>query len=425
MPPTSSALPRLALVADTDSRWKWGTATAAKIGDVELQHFLIDTALRPSDRQLREAGVDPDAVTLVTIADLPAALEEHGSDIALVSLPGGACQAVLHAMASATWTNRPIVITGYVGVVYEKIIEGLLLRTGSDIVLANSGYDARTFTQYFTEYGADPAAIVESPLPYLSSATRRGSHPHPYTVTFAAQPSVPASARERNYVIERLVQHARLHPDREVILKLRGMPGEQVTHAEPYPYSKMVERRKRDLPPNFSMVGGPMSKVLHRTDLMVTVSSTAAVEAIQAGIATAVLTDFGISDRLGTPHYAGSGCLTSFDDIDGGAAPTASREWALDHGLLEGDHQAIRERVAELLAQRPLPPLQPFYNTGNASFYLPRLLASYGLAPDGQTITQGVVLNSVLGKVIKPLSKAAYRFGMVVVAPLLRKLGAL
>jgi hypothetical protein len=69
--------------------------------------------------------------------------------------------------------------------------------------------------------------------------------------------------------------------------------------------------------------------------------------------------------------------------------------------------------------------LQPFYNTGNASFYLPRLLASYGLAPDGQTITQGVVLNSVLGKVIKPLSKAAYRFGMVVVAPLLRKLGAL
>jgi hypothetical protein len=415
---------RVAIVADTDSRWKWAISTAGLLDNTELYYFLIETSATPNERQLREAGVDPSLVTPVTIAGVPDAIARCGADVALVSLPGGGGQSVMHALAATPTANRPILVTGYVGVVYEKILEGLLLRAGSDIVLANSPADSRAFRQYLSEYGADPESIVVSPLAYLTHSTEHTTTDHPFTVTFAAQPSVPESAQSRRYVIDRLVQHARLNPDREVILKLRGLPGERVTHPEPYPYSRFVAQIK-DLPPNFSMVGGPMAAVLARTDLMVTVSSTAAVEAIQAGVATAILTDFGISDQLGTPYYGSSGCLASFDDIDQGLAPIADQQWALDNGLLEMNRDAFPQKVAELLAVRPLPPLAPYYTVAKAGYYLPHLLAGYGLTPNGQARFTPRLRRSRISRRIRRGANFAYRYGATRVAPLLRKMGAM
>jgi hypothetical protein len=425
-PMASDTPPRLrvAIVADTDSRWKWAVSTAGLLDDPELHYFLIETSATPNERQLREAGVDPSKVSAITIADVPAALARCGADVALVSLPGGGGQAVLHALGASPVPNRPIVVTGYVGVVYEKILEGLLLRAGSDIVLANSPADARAFQQYFREYGADPASIVISPLAYLTHPKQLETNDHPFTVTFAAQPSVPETSRSREYLIRRLVQHARLHPEREVVLKLRGLPGERVTHPEPFPYSKYVAKIK-DLPPNFSMVGGPMGTVLARTDLMVTVSSTAAVEAIQAGVATAILTDFGVNDQLGTPYYAGSGCLASFDEIDEGLAPVAHPEWALDNGLIEMNRDAFPAKVAELLAAGPLPPVAPYYTLSRAGFYLPWLLSGYGLTPDGRARSLSRLQKSRIGRRIRRGANDAYRYGVTRVAPLLRKMGAM
>lgn len=61
----------------------------------------------------------------------------------VLALVGGAVQAMLHGLA--TLGRRPVVVTGYVGVVYEKLADGLLLRHGADVVLANSRHDAERF----------------------------------------------------------------------------------------------------------------------------------------------------------------------------------------------------------------------------------------------------------------------------------------
>ncbi len=416
--PTTS----IALVADTDSRWKWAKATATKLGPTTQQHLLIEGPARPNERQLREAGVEPSQVTTTTIAGLADAVSPD-TEVVIVALPGGACQAVLHALAARWGTQRPVIITGYVGVVYEKIVEGLLLRAGSDIIVANSPHDARLFRGYFVDYGLDPDAVVESPLPYLGPPVA-STRPHPFTVTFAAQPSVPATARERSYVVDRLVRHARLHPEREVILKLRNLPGERVTHPDAYPYPQLLDR-VGDVPANLSMVGGPMTQVLARTDLLLTVSSTAAVEAVQAGIATGILTDFGINDQLGTTFYAGSGCLTSFDQVDDGAAPHADQDWAVDNGLHSLDHAQLRTRVMSLVAAGALPAIQPFYQQRTAGYYLPRLLAAYGLGPDGRALAPSATRRSPLRRVARAIAHRLYRFGDSVVAPKLRRLGAL
>ena len=52
--------------------------------------------------------------------------------------------------------KRPVVVTGYVGVVYEKLADGLLLRHGADLVLANSRQDADRFPPCTREWAPTP-----------------------------------------------------------------------------------------------------------------------------------------------------------------------------------------------------------------------------------------------------------------------------
>ena len=89
--------------------------------------------------------------------------------------------------------KRPVVVTGYVGVVYEKLADGLLLRHGADLVLANSRQDAERFRAVYEGVGADASSVTECALPFLGGARLRRAKHDPYTVVFAAQPSVPDS----------------------------------------------------------------------------------------------------------------------------------------------------------------------------------------------------------------------------------------
>ena len=66
---------------------------------------------------------------------------------------------------------------------------------------------------------------------------------------------------------------------REVLLKLRSKPGEHTTHIEELPYQKLVARPSTCRPTS-AWCTAHMGEVLDRTDLLVTVSSTAALESL-------------------------------------------------------------------------------------------------------------------------------------------------
>ena len=417
---------RVAVLADTDSRWKWGMLTARQLHPVEgVDPYLLDRGLRPSDRQLRAAGVDPAAVVALGMPDLVDVLLTARPDVLVLAVGGGGVIAALTALATG-WprqVRRPIVVSGYFGVVYEKVVEGLLGRAGADIVLANSPRDAARFAEIYAGLGLDPAAVVETGLPFLRTF-ERPSGSRRFTLTFACQPSVPAAYAERDYVIRRLIGHAEQHPERRVVLKLRGAPGERVTHAEPYPYPAILRRRRA--PANLQVALGDMGETLRETDLLVTVSSTAALEAMHTGIRTALLTDFGVREGLGNAYFVGSGCLASFDEVDAGSAPLADPEWARAHGVAGAGPDAFVTRVAELLDGEPAP-VRPYYADGRSPAYLPRLLATYGLEPDGSTHSPtgaGQVGRLVRGT-IRSAARSLYHSGVTTVAPALRKLGSL
>ncbi|QCD57853.1 DUF6716 putative glycosyltransferase [Streptomyces hawaiiensis] len=456
MPVSTPKRPRIAVLADSDTRWKWGALTADRIAprpSMEaapsegaqagplLDGFLLRGRATPTPRQLEEVGLRADSLREVTAVEFLRAMAEGSYDVLVLSLVGGGVQAMLHGLGRV-WENRterPVVVTGYVGVVYEKLADGLLLRHGADLVLANSRQDADRFRAVYEGVGADACAVTEVALPFLGGAPYDGENDpsaqqgrRPYTVVFAAQPSVPENRKDRTYLLNRLVRHARRHPEREVLLKLRSRPGEHTTHIEELPYQKLVQ--PLDPPANFRLVYGNMGEVLDRTDLLVTVSSTAALESLHRRIPTVVLSDLGIRESLGNHHFVGSGCLASWDQLDAGHRPAPDEEWVSRQGVAaDGSYDsafdAARDRIAELLA-RPggLPPLTPYYTPVTAPGYLPGILARHHLGPDGTPLPGAPAADKDPGpvrQIVRRAARGAYRHGVQRVAPVIRRMGEL
>lgn len=435
MPASTRKSLRVAVLADSDTRWKWGSLTANRISpvesDIHLDGFLLRGRATPTARQLEEVGVRADSLREVTAVEFLRAMERESYDILVVALVGGGVQAILHGLAHV-WdgrSKRPVVVTGYVGVVYEKLADGLLLRHGADLVLANSRQDADRFRAVYEGVGADASSVTEVALPFLGGAAYEKHDP--YTVVFAAQPSVPENRKDRTYLLNRLIRHARLHPDREVLLKLRSKPGEHTTHIEELPYQKLAQ--KTDLPANFRLVYGHMGEVLDRTDLLVTVSSTAALESLHRRIPTVVLSDLGVREALGNHHFVGSGCLASWDQLDAGYEPAPDPAWVARQGVAaDGRYETAfdeaRARITGLLAAPGLLPLAPYYTPVTAPGYLPGILARHHLAPDGSPLPGAPAADkepSPVRQIVRRAARGAYRHGVQRVAPVIRRMGEL
>ncbi|MFJ7776738.1 DUF6716 putative glycosyltransferase [Streptomyces yangpuensis] len=463
---------RVAVLADSDTRWKWGATTARRlVPDHELTGYLLRGRATPTARQLGEVGVRAGRPTEVTCAEFLAEIGREHYDVVVLALVGGAVQAVLHG-ARALWpapARRPVLVTGYVGVVYEKLADGLLLRHGADLVLANSRHDAERFRAVYEGVGADAGAVTETALPFLGGAPYEPAGSRAHTVVFAVQPSVPDSRADRAYLLERAAGHARKHPGREVLIKLRSKPGEHTTHLEEQPYQRLAERVRGGLPANCRLVYGNMGEVLDGADLLVTVSSTAALESLHRSIPTAVLTDLGIREALGNHHFLGSGCLASWDQLDAGLLPEGDPVWLAAQGVrpagatsagpaagedvaahgprtrgpsAPGSHDPgphhhdpyaiARAKVAGLLAAARLPAPAPYYTLTTAPGYLPGILARHRLAPDG-TPQPGAArpeagesrLRRRLRTHLREAARGVYRHGVQRVAPVIRRLGEL
>ncbi|MFE5868050.1 DUF6716 putative glycosyltransferase [Streptomyces roseifaciens] len=441
MPSRTEPPLRIAVLADSDTRWKWGALTAHRLAPgARLDGRLLRGRATPTARQLTEVGVAAAEIAEVTGTEFVRSAGRDRCDVVVLACVGGAVQAVVHGLAAA-WEGeprRPVVVTGYVGVVYEKLADGLLLRHGADLVLANSPHDAARFREVYEGVGADASCVTEWALPFLGD--RNGparDQVRPFTVVFAAQPSVPESRADRTYLLRRAVAHARAHPEREVFIKLRSKPGEHTTHIEELPYQKLALRLPGGLPANCRLVYGHMGEVLDRTDLLVTVSSTAALESLHRGIPTAVLTDLGIRESLGNHHFLGSGCLASWDRLDAGHLPEADPEWAARQGVPsdgsgEAAFAAARQRVADLAARPGLPPLDPYYTAATAPGYLPAVLARHGLDHRGRplpgragTPREESALRRAGRAALRDAARGAYRHGVQRVAPLIRRAGEL
>ncbi|MFC0682047.1 DUF6716 putative glycosyltransferase [Lysobacter korlensis] len=221
----------------------------------------------------------------------------------------------------------PVIGTAYVGMVLYNNLHGYIWRALGDVIAVNSAEDLRDFLETARALGLPEDNLLLTGLPLLPA------HPAPARggavrrVLFADQPTVPALAEERAYLYDRLADYARRHPDREMIVRPRHRPDEATFHE--MTYSPAVHFARVAPPPNLRIDYTPIAERLPSTDLVLSVSSTAILEALAAGCRVAFLADF-FGEPFLNSRFVRSGLLRTFDALDTDDIGTPDPEWLRD-----------------------------------------------------------------------------------------------
>ncbi|MVA76027.1 hypothetical protein GC722_08325 [Auraticoccus sp. F435] len=353
--PTGAAgLPRRLLVlADSDSYLKWASALVSQLGTGwQVRVLVVRSPITPSPAQVLAATGT--ALRPVSALAALAAVRRLRPDAVLLACTGPVVRALLeHPPLRAR--DRPVLVTGLPGISFPARARGLRFREGCDLFVLHSRRECAAHEELAAEIGV-PHEFVLATLPFLREGTSAGGG---RDVVLAAQAKVPATAEDRRAVLAALAEVPQ--PWRPVV-KVRALPGEQQTHHERWSYAELWPglARERGWPADrITFRAGSMADALADAHGFVTVSSTAALEALHAGVPTLVLSDFGVSAEMINLVFDGSGLLGTLDDLRADRFPTPDPTWLAENYFHGPDAVSwvtrLEQRVAERRAGRLAP----------------------------------------------------------------------
>ena len=381
---------RVVAIADADSFVKWSASLLSGVEGISRHMLLVRSPLTVSREQehmaLAGTSFGDGSVTRVALDEVAGWLQGHLPDV--VVLAGRAPFVRLIARVIDTLKHRPVVVSGLPGMSIPAQRGALEGRRESDLLVLHSHREIRAFEALGDRIGM-PVPTALATLPYARTASsadaltrsragavgtagavdavgagdasRGASHDasrgavavaererRGTDLVFAAQALVPAERHEREELVGILRRAAAARPNRRVVVKLRSRPGEAETHLERDAYAELLANR----PANLVFSYEPMALALSRAEGLVTVSSTAAIEAIARGIPVIALDTFGVEKPLLNTVFVGSGLLGSADDVVPRRFRHPESDWMHDnyfHASAESDWWS---RVQELVALR-------------------------------------------------------------------------
>ncbi|TDN93147.1 DUF6716 putative glycosyltransferase [Microbacterium sp. BK668] len=389
---------RVVGIADTDSYVKWAAALLAALDpeDWEVELLVLDTPVVVSEQQQRAAlaGTGLERVMRVTFAALGTRLARQPPDAVLIAARGPLVRVVARLVAGLA--PRPVLVSGLPGISVPATRKSLVYRTQCDLFVLHSRREVREFaalarsrglSQRFAltrlpfaarspartgdrpeagGFGPDRPVLADPPVPGATTAAGRAR-----TCTdlvFAAQAIVPRDRADRRRLAELLVRAARADPSRRVVLKLRASAGEHQTHAEADPLTDLVASLG-PRPANLVFSTAPMATALDSAEGLVTVSSTAAIEAVARGIPVIALDTFGVSARLINEVFQGSGLYGGEEDVVARRFRHPSPAWLRDNYFHDAADDDVAVLLSALIARRRegrLAAKPPLRRTGGA-----------------------------------------------------------
>lgn len=374
---------RVVAIADADSFVKWAASLLGGVPGIRSHLLLVRTPLVASAEQQRTAlagtGMLPEQVTRVRFAETLAWLEGQRPDVVLLAGRGPFVR--LMGRVIDALSHRPVTISGLPGMAIPAQRGALEYRRHTDLMIVHSHREARAFEELGRRIGVSvPTALAtlpfarrrqrmlrpeqlridavsgrrsglalverpERPLPEPPTPVR----PPATDIVFAAQALVPVGREERAEIASMLVRAAEADPTRRVVIKLRSRPGESETHLERTPYTELLPTRR---PENLVVSYESMATALESAAGLVTVSSTAAIEATALGIPVIALDSFGVSKSLLNTVFVGSGLLGGRSEVVAGRFRHPHPDWLRDNYFHPDAHATWWERVEQLVALR-------------------------------------------------------------------------
>lgn len=337
-------------VADSDSYLKWSLATVAALpAEWSRRQLLLRSPIQPSAAQIR--AVTDREVPVVSSLELAAAVRREPPDVLLLACTGPVVATLCR------WPGirdaRSVLVAGLPGVSIPASPRAVRHRSGCDVLIVHSRRERAAFAALAAEL-APGLAVGLARLPFL----RDEEPPRPQQgedVVFAAQAAAPPQRVQRTAVLRAL---AEVSPAGSAVVKLRGRSAEQQTHRERYPYPALwaeLLARGEVAAGSVRFTTGSLADTLASARGLATVSSTAAVEAMAAGLGVVVLSDFGVTAELVNLVYSDSGCLGTLADVRVGRFRRPSERWLAENYLHPAEESDWLQVLANRLAAGPRP----------------------------------------------------------------------
>jgi hypothetical protein len=346
---------RVIAISDSDSYLKWSVATLRTLpASWSSKQLVVKNPVLPSPEQARAAAGRP--VPVLSYRALMRLLGEEAPDVVLLAATGPAIAALTGAPAFRA-ADRPVLVTGLPGISVPATPRAITLRSGCDLFLLHSHREIAEFTELAGQLSV-PTTLGLASLPYLPRRSDDAEPPPPGPdLLFAAQAKVPPTRTDRERILLALAEAG------AAVVKLRALSTEWQTHHEPWPYPQLyadLVRQQRVSANAVRFVAGPMEQALAQARGLVTVSSTAALEAIAAGRRVLMLRDFGVSAEMINTVFEGSGCLGTLADLTAGRLYAADPAWmganyfhpAAENTWLSLLDQLLADRAAGRLDRR-------------------------------------------------------------------------
>lgn len=340
------------VVADSDSYLKWGAGILGELpAGWRTELVILATPVLPSRAQkvsaLAGTSIEADGVRVLAIRELLELVRDCLPDAVVVSTRGPVARALIQELAQLGET-RPVIVSGMPGISVPATSRAVIYRAQADLFLLHSRREIREFRALAERTGVELRFGLTT-LPFLTG--RRS--PAPKTdIVFAAQAKVPLLREDRMLVLEHLVETANRHPQLRVVVKVRAESGEQQTHFERFSYPELLHEMLPEPPANLVVSAGPMDAQLDLAVGLVTVSSTAIVEAVDRGVPVLALEDFGIGPEIINDAFVGSGLfgpLAALPELD---FREVEDSWRDDNYLHPTDDNDWVEQLELLVLER-------------------------------------------------------------------------
>lgn len=260
-------------------------------------------------------------LNVMTIDELWKLKEVRECDAIGAYLPGSKLQVVWYLVDESFKKagRRPLLFTGYNGLVLKSFEDGFSWRTGCDLIALNSLEDfekADSFMEHSTvpKSAMMPIIGIDRRNKFLDTSGNERVTP-PKQIVFAEQVLFPRDRREKYYLYSHFIRVALANPEWRIVIKPRTVPGGETFHRQDEHISVFLQKHF-NLPPNLILSYDPLDQVLGESAALLTISSTAFFDALGQGVPAFTLSDFGISNNYGTHFFHGSGCTLCLGDTN-------------------------------------------------------------------------------------------------------------
>ena len=279
------------------------------------------------------------------------------ADVLILALDGQRSRDAWLQLA-AEWSGlerRPLLVSAYPGILFRFALEGMLDRSGADLLCLNSEQDLITYRQGREAQGLSSDNALVTGLPVLWNVQPRSEPAERPSIVFFEQPSIPVHPLQRHYLCQQLKELAEAWPEHPVIFKPRTSSIESTLHRRHGEMAGVIETMSKSVP-NLQLSFKPATRLLRRCGCAITVSSTAALEAMAMGVSTRIVGDLGITETLGNHFFARSGAVADFAAIRANPfEPLHDNEWLRRQGWQDQGQERFITAVLQKLREELLP----------------------------------------------------------------------